>query len=64
MKIRDELIKAGVNNLREFGYLDCDEQNILKHSILKAFFVSMLKDNLGKNKLIDIEIKQLLEELK
>ena len=33
--MRDKLIKAGVSNLREFGYPNCDEVNILTDEIYK-----------------------------
>jgi len=62
--IRKQLIKNGVRNLQEFGYSDCDEKNILEHSILKAFFIGMLEDNRGKDREIDRVIDKLLEELK
>ncbi len=58
--IRSKLISAGVKNLREFGYPSCDDKNILTDQIFKAFFVSMLRDNLGKG--YDAEIKSLLKE--
>ena len=61
---REDLIRNGVKNLREFGYPDCDENNILKHSILKTFFISMLKENKGINKEADKIIDDLLEEMK
>ena len=46
--MKDKLIKAGVKNLRAFGYPACNEQNILTDQIYKAFFASMLRDNEGK----------------
>jgi len=62
-KIREQLIKNGVKNLKEFGYPDCNEKNILEHSILKAFFIGMLEDNKGIDKKIDKVIDSLLKEL-
>ena len=59
--VRAKLIKAGVRNLKEFGYPDVDEKNILTDMIFKEFFRSMLKDNLGKG--ADKEINALLAEL-
>ncbi len=59
--IRDMLIDAGVQNLREFGYPSCDSKNILTDSIYKAFFLSMLRDNLGKG--FDKEINTLIQEI-
>lgn len=60
LDIRSKLISAGVKNLREFGYPKCDEKNILTDLIYKGFFVSMLRDNLGKG--YDTDIKALLKE--
>lgn len=59
--IRKHLIKAGVKNLREFGYPDCTENNILDDDIYKRFFESMLRDNLGKG--VDDEINALLIDI-
>ena len=58
--IRDKLVEAGVKNLKEFGYPSCNNQNILTDRIFKPFFVSMLRENLGKG--VDAEIKALLKE--
>jgi len=58
--IRSKLVSAGVKNLREFGYPHCDDKNILTDEIYKAFFVSMLRDNLGKG--YDTDINALLKE--
>lgn len=60
-KIEDHLIKAGVKNLREFGYPDCDESNILTDQIYSSFFRSMLEDNKGQG--LDTEINTLLATL-
>jgi hypothetical protein len=62
-KIRDMLLSAGVKNLIEFGYPNCTKENILTDQIYKAFFISMLKDNLNIRVDIDIEINKLLMEL-
>lgn len=59
--IRTKLLKAGVRNLKEFGYPSVDEKNILTDMIFKEFFRSMLKDNLGKG--ADKDINALLAEL-
>ena len=64
MNIREKLIANGVKNLKEFGYPDCNETNILTVSIFKAFFEDMLQENLGQNPQIDIEINKLLAEIK
>ena len=62
MSTRDKIVAAGVRNLKEFGYPEVTEKNILTDQIYKAFFKSMLEDNLGKG--ADKEIKALLKELK
>ena len=43
--VQQKLIKAGVRNLREFGYPDCDSKNILTDMIYSAFFKTMLDDS-------------------
>lgn len=63
-KIKEHLIKAGVKNLKEFGYLDVDTNNILTDEIYKELFKSMLDDNLGHQKMFDDVILELLESLK
>lgn len=62
--IRDTLIGAGVKNLKEFGYPDCNKTNILTDTLYQRFFISMLKDNKGHGAAIDKEIDKLLSELK
>jgi hypothetical protein len=58
--IREKLIASGVRNLKEFGYLSVDAQNILTDMVFKRFFLSMLRDNLGKG--YDTDIKALIAE--
>ena len=60
--IRKKLIAAGVKNLKQFGYPKVDEFNLLTDQIYKAFFRSMLEDNLGNGAAIDAEINHLLKE--
>jgi len=60
---REQLIKNGVKNLKEFGYPDCDEKNILKPGVLREFFQAMLEDNVGKDKETDETINKLLIEI-
>jgi hypothetical protein len=60
-QMRTTLIKAGVRNLKEFGYPMVNETNILTDDVFKRFFVSMLRDNLGQG--ADDAINSLLEEL-
>jgi hypothetical protein len=60
-QMRMTLIKAGVRNLKEFGYPTVNEKNILTDDVFKRFFVSMLRDNLGQG--ADDAINALLKEL-
>ncbi|HQR98132.1 MULTISPECIES: hypothetical protein [unclassified Polaromonas] len=59
---RNKLIKNGVKNLKTFGYPEVNEINILTDLIYKAFFRSMLEDNLGSSAGIDEAINELLKE--
>ena len=59
--IEKKLIEAGVKNLREFGYPDCNVENILTDQIYGAFFKSMLEENKGRG--VDREIDALLARL-
>ena len=63
MKNREQLIAAGVRNLKEFGYPSCNEQNILTDYVYSSFFKSMLTDNLGHGDGQDGVINNLLVEL-
>jgi hypothetical protein len=63
MNVRAKLIDAGVKNLRQYGYPECDADNILTDRIYSAFFASMLRDNLGKaGASVDAEINALLSQ--
>jgi len=46
MNIRQEILKAGVIGLKDFGYPSVTEENILTDTIYSAFFEEMLKDNI------------------
>jgi hypothetical protein len=59
--VKEKLLKAGVKNLKEFGYPEVTTENILTDEIYKAFFKSMLEDNKGIDKQLDTVIEQLLE---
>lgn len=63
MNIREQLIKAGIGNLQEFGYPQASEKTILTDAIYKAFFARMLKDNKGHSPQIDAVIDELLAEV-
>jgi len=65
--IEADLVEAGVRNLQEFGYPNCDKKNIFTDRIYKAFFQSMLQDSKGKagysaDKAIDALIAKLAEK--
>ena len=59
-----KLIAAGVRNLREFGYPDCDAENILTDSIYSRFFLSMLEENLENHSVLAPAIKPLIDQIK
>jgi hypothetical protein len=59
-KIKEHLIRAGIKNLKEFGYPNVTEENILTDDVYKLFFKSMLEDNKGNGKQIDEVINELL----
>lgn len=61
--MRDKLIKAGVSNLKEFGYPLADELNILTDEVYSAFFLSILEDNFGFSREVDEEITKLIDEI-
>ncbi len=62
-QIREHLLKAGVKNLKEFGYPEVTTETILTDEIFKMFFKPMLEDNLGNGKQFDEVINQLLSEV-
>ena len=62
-QIKNHLLKAGVKNLKEFGYPDVDTKNILTDIVYAGFFKSMLEDNKGNGTQIDEVINDLLNEL-
>lgn len=48
-QIQQKLIQAGVKNLKEFGYPECDETSILTDKVYSRFFLSMLDDHMGNS---------------
>lgn len=62
-QIREHLLKAGVKNLKEFGYPEVTTETILTDEVYKEFFKSMLEDNLGNGKQVDEVINQLLSKI-
>lgn len=64
IQIKNHLLKAGVKNLKEFGYPSVDPSNILTDIVYKEFFKSMLLDNKGKaGDQVDKIIDDLLKEI-
>jgi len=63
LEIRDKIIFNAVKNLRDFGYPNCDKENILTDIVYGDFFVSSLKDNLGYSDLVDSIINDLIKEV-
>lgn len=43
-QIRGAILRAGVRNLKEFGYANVTEQNILTDYVFSQFFKGMLED--------------------
>lgn len=60
---RNQLLRAGVKNLREFGYPHVTEFNILTDPVYSEFFKSMLNDNKGYSPGLDDAIDGLLAEI-
>lgn len=64
IEIRVKLIAAGVKNLIIFGYPEANYENILTDELYRAFFESMLHDNIGQGgKQVDDVIVELLKEI-
>lgn len=61
--IKESLIKAGVKNLKEFGYDDVNTENILTDLVYAQFFKSMLEDNKGHNAQVDGVINELISTI-
>jgi hypothetical protein len=62
-QIKEHLLKAGVKNLKEFGYPEVTTETILTDEVYKEFFKSMLEENLGNGKQVDEVINQLLSDV-
>ncbi len=63
-EIKEQLIKAGVRNLIEFGYPEVNAENIMTDIVYCGFFQAMLVENKGNGKSIDVAIGELLNEIK
>jgi hypothetical protein len=62
--IRNQLLRAGVKNLKTFGYPMVNEFNILTDPVYSAFFESALNENKGHSASVDQTIDGLLAEIK
>jgi len=60
-QIKQHLLNSGIRNLKEFGYPDCNTENILTDMVYKEFFKSMLNENLGVSTQVDDVINDLLK---
>jgi hypothetical protein len=63
LQLQKKLIQNGVKNLKEFGYKNVTEDNILIDEVYLTFFKKMLNDNLGIDKKVDEAINDLLNNL-
>lgn len=63
-EIKNHLLKAGVKNLKEYGYSEVTTDNILTDEIYSEFFKSMLEENLGSSFQVDDVIKELISKIK
>jgi len=61
MTKRDQILDAGVKNLREFGYPHVDRQNILTDQVYSAFFRKMLEESRGLG--FDGDLNNMLDEI-
>lgn len=62
--IKQQIISAGIKNLKDFGYENVTSENIIQDKIYSAFFKRMLESNLGEDSDFDKVINELLEEIK
>jgi len=62
-EVKDHILKAGVKNLKDFGYPEVTTETLLKDEVYKEFFKSMLKENIGRSKKVDDVINDLLNEI-
>ena len=60
--MREQIIKAGVSNLKRFGYKSVNAENITS-GVYGQFFKSMLEENKGASPKADVVIDELLAEI-
>jgi hypothetical protein len=61
--IKQQIISAGIKNLKEFGYENVTSETIIQDKIYSEFFKRMLESNLGEDSDFDKVINELLEEI-
>jgi len=61
--MKNQIVNNGVANLKEYGYPNVNNKNIMTDTIYKAFFLSMLQDNLGTNETADKVLNELIKEI-
>lgn len=61
--IRDQLLKAGAKNLRQFGYPDARPDNLLTTFLFGQFFKSMLEETLEARPALADTINPMLAEI-
>lgn len=65
--IRSQIVKLCADRLREFGYPDCNERNVLTDYIYSAFAVKILEETIGDagaGSVIGSACKEVLDEIK
>lgn len=60
---RQMLIKAGVKNLKDFGYPGVTEENIFTDQVYGLFFKSMLQESLSDSRVDSETIDGLIAEI-
>jgi hypothetical protein len=56
----EKLIKQIVNRLRNFGFVNVNEDNIATDEVYSQYFLKILNEKLGENAEADLVINKLL----
>jgi hypothetical protein len=62
-EFREKVVDVAVKAAHEFGYPDCNKNNMLTDEVYKLFFVSILRQSFGPSMTINDEIKKLINEI-
>jgi len=62
-EIKNHLIKNGVKNLKEFGYPEVSEDNLMTDEVYKLAFKAMLENNKGFGQRLDAIIDEMISEV-